>query len=634
MIPPLKIKFICLLIGLLANVALSAAENSYLFVTFKGEKSPMTEQIYFALSKDGRQWQALNGGEPVLVSTLGEKGVRDPYIFRSHDGKRFYILATDASIHLNHDWKRAQTAGSQSIVIWESTDLVNWSPPRLVRVAAPDAGCTWAPEAVHDEKTGDYLVFWASKNGSDQFAKQRIWAARTKDFQTFGAPFIYIDKPQHVIDTTIVREGNQYYRFSKDEKFKAITMETSQDLMGPWRNVPGFTLAKMRGNEGPACYPLKPAANGKPATWCLVLDYYSKGEGYQPFITEDLSAGEFKPGPDFSFPFRFRHGSILPVSAAESDRLQTAFAKPASTEAPAPKPILDGFTADPAIRVFGDTYYVYPTSDKPNWLTTDFSVWSSKNLVDWKKEGMILDVTKDLSWGKIKAWAPDCIERDGKFYFYFCAEMKIGVAVSDKPTGPFKDALNRPLLQRGGKVRVATIDPYPFIDSDGQAYLFYGNGRFAQAVRLKPDMITPDGDPVDIPLKDFREGIVVFKRAGKYYFMWSIGDARSPDYRVGWGISDSPLGPVKIPDKDFIVLQKHGTAVGTAHHSVVNVPGTDRWYVAYHRHAIPNGSGYQRETCLVRMEFNPDGSIQPMNPLTKQFRLGDAGEPIPPISKR
>ena len=87
---------------------------------------------------------------------------------------------------------------------------------------------------------------------------------------------------------------------------------------------------------------------------------------------------------------------------------------PAEPAATPPKPILEGFTADPGIRVFGDTYYVYPTSDKPNWMTTDFSVWSSKNLVEWKKEGMILDVANDLKWGKVKAWAPDCIERDGK----------------------------------------------------------------------------------------------------------------------------------------------------------------------------------------------------------------------------
>jgi hypothetical protein len=328
MIPhPLK-KFLPLLLLLLAQAAAFAAGGGYLFVTFKGEQSPMTEQVYFALSKDGHQWGALNGGEPVLVSKLGEKGVRDSYLLRSHDGKTFYLLATDLSIHQNGDWGRAQTAGSQSIVIWESSDLVHWLPPRLVRVAAPDAGCTWAPEAVYDEDAGDYLVFWASKNRGDNFAKQRIWAARTKDFNAFTKPFVYVDKPGHVIDTDIVREGNKYYRFSKDEQFKAITMEVSDKLMGPWRDVPQFSLAKLKGYEGPECYQIKPAADGKPAVWCLVLDQYSTGAGYQPFVTDNLSGGQFTAGSDFSFPFRFRHGSILPLSDEEYNRLENAFGKP------------------------------------------------------------------------------------------------------------------------------------------------------------------------------------------------------------------------------------------------------------------------------------------------------------------
>lgn len=306
-----------------------------------------------------------------------------------------------------------------------------------------------------------------------------------------------------------------------------------------------------------------------------------------------------------------------------------AIAGAAAAQATAPKPILDGYTADPAIRVFGDTYYIYPTSDKDNWLTTDFSVWSSKNLVDWKKEGMVLDVAHDLKWANIKAWAPDAIERNGIYYFYFAADGKIGVATSSSPTGPFVDALGKPLATRTGKVSTNTIDPYPFIDDDGQAYLYFGNGGgHANVYKLKPDMVTLDGDPVEIPMKQFREGIVVFKRQGKYYFMWSIDDARSPNYRVGWGIADSPYGPVRTVDKDFIVLQKHGPAVGTGHHSVVNVPGTDRWYVAYHRHAIPGGSGYRRETLLARMAFNPDGSIRPMDPMVAPFHPGDVGEPI------
>lgn len=317
-----------ILLLLMLTVATSfGAEGGFLFATFKGERSPMTEQIHFGLSKDGREWKALKGGEPVLVSTLGEKGVRDPYLLRSHDGKTFYLIATDLSIHLDPNWRRAASQGSKSIVIWESGDLVNWSEPRLVKVAPDDAGCTWAPEAVFDEETGDYLVFWASTTSGDDFLKFRIWAARTKDFKTFGEPFIYIEKPTMVIDTTIVREGDKYYRFTKDEKFKAITMEESAKLMGPWRDVPDFSLAKMVGYEGPECYQVEPATAGKPATWCLILDHYTQGKGYAPFVTEDLSSGQFKPGEGFSFPFRFRHGSVLPITVAEYERLESAFGK-------------------------------------------------------------------------------------------------------------------------------------------------------------------------------------------------------------------------------------------------------------------------------------------------------------------
>jgi hypothetical protein len=319
---------------LVAIATTRAASGGYLFVTFKGEQSPMTEQIYLALSRDGRSWQALNNGAPALVSQLGEKGVRDPYLLRGHDGKKFYLLATDLSIALNPDWGRAVRGGSRSIVIWETTDLVKWSEPRLAPVAPADAGCTWAPEAVYDEDTGDYLVFWASTTARDDFAKHRIWGARTKDFRTFSAPFIYIEKAQNVIDTTIVRDGKKYFRFTKDETSKAVTMEESEKLAGTWRAVAGFSLAGLVGYEGPECYPLQSVA-GEPPTWCLILDYYSKGQGYQPFVTHDLAGGQFTPATGFTFPFRFRHGCVLPLSEVEYRTLEKAAAI-APAVAPAP----------------------------------------------------------------------------------------------------------------------------------------------------------------------------------------------------------------------------------------------------------------------------------------------------------
>jgi sucrose-6-phosphate hydrolase SacC (GH32 family) len=315
------LKFLRSILGamLLLVGSAMAAPGGYLFVTFKNGNSLQSEQIYFALSQDGQAWTALNDSKPVLVSHIGEKGARDPYILRSHDGSKFYLIATDLSWAINSSTTRATTAGSHSILVWESSDLVNWSQPRLVAVAASDAGCTWAPEAIYDESAGNYLVFWASTSASDGYAKQRIWASRTTDFKTFSAPFLYIERANHVIDADIINEGSHYYRFTKDETTKAITMETSDQLMSGWTNVAGFTLASMQGYEGPECYQL---ANGN---WCLVADHYSAGTGYAPFVTSDLAAGSFAAGAGFSFPFPFRHGAVLPLSTEEYNRLSAAY---------------------------------------------------------------------------------------------------------------------------------------------------------------------------------------------------------------------------------------------------------------------------------------------------------------------
>ncbi len=309
-----------------ASTEMQSEVGGYLFATFRGEATPMTEQIYFLLSEDGNNWQALNGAEPVLVSDLGDKGVRDPFIIRSPNHDKFFMIATDLSIHLtNHDWDRASTRASKSLVIWESTDLVNWSEPRLVKVAPDNAGSAWAPEAVWDEENQTYMAFWASQTSDDNFSKFRIWAARTKDFKTFGEPFIYIEKPTTVIDTTIVNENGTYYRFTKDEKSKAITMETSQHLMSGWQDVEGFTLDKLQGYEGPAAFVYQQAKDGQPAKWKLLLDQYSKGTGYQTFETDNLSSGKFSAGEKMTFPFHpVRHGTVVSLSKAEYERLKNA----------------------------------------------------------------------------------------------------------------------------------------------------------------------------------------------------------------------------------------------------------------------------------------------------------------------
>lgn len=304
-----------------SSASSSSAPGGFLFATFRGEQTPLTEQVYFAVSADGRAWTALHEGEPALISRVGERGVRDPFVLRAHDGSGFFLIATDLSIHHDPDWTRAVRAGSRAILVWKSPDLVNWTGPERVEVAPPDAGCAWAPEAVYDAEHGDYLVFWASTTARDEFAKHRIWAARTRDFSTFGQPFVFIEKHTPVIDTTIVHDGARYCRFTKDEKHRAITLETGDSLLGEWTDVPGFSLAHAAGYEGPECYLVEPAREGRPPVWCLILDHYGRGEGYKPFLSHAPASGHFEPAAGFAFPFKFRHGSVLPLTAAEFARL-------------------------------------------------------------------------------------------------------------------------------------------------------------------------------------------------------------------------------------------------------------------------------------------------------------------------
>jgi beta-xylosidase len=295
-----------------------------------------------------------------------------------------------------------------------------------------------------------------------------------------------------------------------------------------------------------------------------------------------------------------------------------------------PAAILEGYNADPAIRVFGSTYYIYPTTDKPRWSSNEFSVWSSTDLIHWENKGVILNLPRDVSWGRRNAWAPDCVERNGKYYFYFGADGKIGVATSTSPIGVFSDALGQPLLQTSDTVKIAPVAPCVFIDDDGRAYIYYGSSQnqgFVQAAPLNADMITLQDSPTSIPITSFREGIVVFKRKGQYYFMWTAANGSPSSLAICYGLASSPLGHVVIPTQSQ-VLTSSGPVIGTGYHDVLNIPGTDRWYLVYTRWAIPNGAGDHRQVCLARLEFNADGTIKPIDPLQPVFAQGDSGEPL------
>ncbi len=294
-------------------------------------------------------------------------------------------------------------------------------------------------------------------------------------------------------------------------------------------------------------------------------------------------------------------------------------------------PVLDGYYADPDILYSEKTgkFYIYPTSDGfNNWSGTYFKTFSSPDLVNWKDEGVILDLAKDVSWAKKNAWAPCIIEKkiggQYKYFYYFCAAQKIGVAVADSPTGPFVD-LGKPLIDKlpEGISRGQQIDPDVFTDpKSGKSYLYWGNGYMAGA-ELNDDMVSikPGTTKIITPDKSFREGAYVVYRKGVYYFMWSEDDTRSENYKVRYGTSDSPLGKITIPENNLVIVKDKDAGIyGTGHHSVIQIPGKDEWYLVYHRFNYPKGitmgsaAGYNREVCIDRMEFNKDGSIKQVKP--------------------
>lgn len=297
-----------------------AEYTDYLFSYFVGN-GVNQENIFFATSEDGFTWRDTNKGQPVLTTELGTTGIRDPFLLRSAEGDRFFIIATDLCIAKDGDWGKAQRAGSQSIFIWESLDLVNWSEPRLVKVNSSAAGCTWAPEAFYDELTGEYLVFWASRVATDNHDKQRIYYVKTRDFYNFTKPKVWIDYPFSVIDTTVIRDGSTYYRFTKYEDKSRIIMERADRLLGEWTEVASETLSAQEGVEGPCCFALHEKDQVDGNRFCLLLDHFV-GSGYYMMITKDLETAEFERKKGYSLPQkRPRHGTVIPVTRQEYERI-------------------------------------------------------------------------------------------------------------------------------------------------------------------------------------------------------------------------------------------------------------------------------------------------------------------------
>lgn len=289
--------------------------TAFLFSHFEYRTpGPDLEQVQFSISRDGLRWELLNGGDPVLENHSDDGGLRDPFVFRKRDNT-FVLLATDLNIALRKNgWKDAVANGSNKIILFESPDLVHWSAPRAVVMPLPDATCAWAPEVIDDD--GRYLVIWSARRRG---MRTKVYGAYTEDFIRYNTPFVFCEGEMDVIDTTVVRWNNLWYRFTKDESSQSILPETASSLVGPWTRVKSECLSAIHGVEGPICTILP---DGRAL---LLLDCYGVGPdaSYIAFLSDDLAAGMFVPaGGAFRPSCRMKHGTIMPITTDEYERLK------------------------------------------------------------------------------------------------------------------------------------------------------------------------------------------------------------------------------------------------------------------------------------------------------------------------
>ena len=598
--------------------------TAYLFVYFTGNKVE-EEAVNYAVSADGYHYHSLNSNKPVLdskvISSTG--GVRDPHILRGDDGKTFYMVLTDMTSSKGWDSNRA-------MVLLKSTDLVNWKSS-VVNIQTAFSGNenlkrVWAPQTIYDAKAGKYLIYFSMKHGEG--TDKIYYAYANKDFTGLeSAPkLLFVPKSEKsCIDGDIIEKNGVYHLFYKTETENAgIKVATTTDLTsGNWTENDNYLQQTKESVEGSSIFKLNNSDD-----YILMYDVYKKGQ-YQFTKSNDLE--NFKAIDDeISMDFKPRHGTILPITRSELKRLIAKWGMPAKFPKINNNPVLEGYYADPDILYSNKTkkYYIYPTSDGFNdWSGNYFKTFSSDNLVDWKDEGVILDLPKDVSWANRNAWAPCIVEKKikgkYKYFYYFTAAQKIGVAVSDNPTGPFKDSgkalvATKPEGAKGGQ----EIDPDVFTDpKTGKSYLYWGNGYMAVA-ELNDDMISFKGDTKLIKVdKTFREGTYIIYRKGTYYFMWSEDDTRSPNYKVRYGTSKSPQGPIEIPENNIVIQGIPDQGIyATGHNSVLQIPNKDEWYITYHRFSYPTGikmgraGGFHREVCIDKLEFNPDGTMKQVTP--------------------
>ncbi len=612
-----------------------------------------------------------------------EGGTRDAYICRKHDGSGYLMVCTDMKVAASHQWNNygIDLLRSDDLIHWESVTFdFRRGPAIFSDPESPDVyrhwsavHRVWAPQIFWDAtyswpdgRKGGYMVYFSMLNSQEEGYDRMYFSYADESFTTLTKPQLLLDWGYATIDADIhylPYDGQYHLMIKKEGGTPGLFTSTAPTLRGPWAEPDDKDYVNFEGNkkcEGVSAFQLI-----GDSTWRIAyIEYSSRPKNYR-ICQADARMSHFSNPQNIEGVNGPQHGSFMRLTQEEYERLQAwSDAREAQHLQPnRANPVFPGMHADPEVLYSHQTgrYYIYPTTDgAEGWHSHDFRAYSAPDLFatddlqqgraealpEWTDEGVIFDLQKDCSWADAYAWAPCIIERayekgwwlfkkvSYKYFYYFVANKQIGVAVAEHPAGPFRDALGRPLLDKAPQgTRGQVIDPDVFQDPvSGKYYLYWGNG-FMAVSELNDDMVSirEGSTRVLIPQSERRrygycEGTYVFYRDGKYYFMWSENDTRSANYRVRYLISDSPVALVRdgqpaMTERQAVLSQNPSMQIyGTGHHSVICKPGTDEWYIVYHRFTRPEGikkgwsAGYYREVCTDRLHFNEDGSLVPVKP--------------------
>ena len=618
-------------LSLLASVAMrgetkQVTQNEfegYLFAYFEGGGNIMKqEQLRFALSNDGINWRALNENRPIIASdTISESGgIRDPHILRGEDGK-FYLVATDMFTH-KYGW-----GSNPGIVMLKSDDLIHWTHSKInLAKDFPkkfgDAYWVWAPQTIYDKKAKKYMIYFTLQR-NDRKSLITYYAYANKDFTGFESdPKILFSAQFGSIDSDIIYKDGVYHHFykgnTKDKNGKeiknGIQQATSKSLKGKWKEdfkyldayagkivVEGSSVFKFNGRE----------------EYALMYDMYSSGR-YEYQTSTDLY--NFSEPKAFTKNFYPRHVSVISLTKEELQRLQEKWGYVVEYEFESKgNPIIrHQYTADPAVLVKNDTLWLFAGHDhagnQSGYHMRDWLLFSTTDMKHWKEHPVPLTID-EFKWAASKqAYAGHVAERNGKYYWYVSTNWcGIGVAVADKITGPYKDALGKPLLTNkdcfASSHSWACIDPAIFIDDDGQPWITWGN-RECYIAKLKDNMIEIDGEIKQIKFNEahpFTEAPWIHKYNGKYYLTYA---SEWPE-KIAYAVADKIDGPYEMKG---IISEIAGNS-NTTHPAIVNFK--NQWLFFSHNGGLHNGTSYSRSIIAEPMEYDAEGNIQKIHPSTE-----------------